>query len=493
MENKGNNKEYRLSATVITIVVIMGFILQLVAGNINFDLLHAPVNLFIGGVIILSIIAFAFFKNTFVYQWFSGVSFSITLLAVLLIFCLFMGLIPQAPVTSGPGTEIYTLLGLRQITSSVPFVLLYCTLLLSLGTLIIRRLTGFSFRNITFYLNHIGLWILLFAAGLGAADHKQYTVYVSEGETTSYGYKNNQAYPLPFTIHLYDFDIEEYPLDSIQQLHSVQPEPKSYLSDIAVSWKNKGNIQARIEVNKPLNTGAWAIYQYGYDHKAGKYSTYSILLSVYDPWLLGVYAGICLLAAGAAGMIIRVFGKWWKRRVKTHKLYVSTGVAACIMVMFAIFLLLYPQIRSAHLMPALQSHWFIPHVAAYILSYALMGAATIASFFQLRKYKKNGVPNENLYKLIDKLVSVGFGLLMLGMLMGAVWAKEAWGHYWSWDPKETWAFITVVTYLLYIHLRIQQRRQVYALYLLPLAFLLLMVAWIGVNYLPSAQHSIHVY
>jgi hypothetical protein len=478
-------KEYQLSATVIAIIVAIGFALQVTVGNINFGLLHAPVNIFIGGVIILSVTAFAFFRNTPVYQWFSGVSFSVTLLAAILLFCLFMGLIPQAPVTADGNKEIYTLLGLRQITSSWPFALLYLTLLLSLGTLISRRLIGFRLKDITFCLNHAGLWILLFAAGLGTADHKQYSMYVQEGETVSY--------LLPFSIHLHDFDIEEYPLDSIQQIHHAQPAPKSYISDVEVCWKNGQKAQARIEVNRPLNAGAWSIYQYGYDYKAGKYSKYSILLAVYDPWLCGVYVGIGLLAAGAAGMILRVFGKRWKRGVKTHN-YVSMLVApACIVVMFAVFLLLYPQIRSSRLMPALQSHWFIPHVAAYIVSYALLGAATVMSFFQIRKQKKNGCPNENLQRFIDKLVYAGFGLLMLGMLMGAVWAKEAWGHYWSWDPKETWAFITAVTYLLYIHLRLLPHCRKQALYLLPVAFALLMMAWIGVNYLPAAQHSIHVY
>jgi ABC-type transport system involved in cytochrome c biogenesis permease subunit len=89
---------------------------------------------------------------------------------------------------------------------------------------------------------------------------------------------------------------------------------------------------------------------------------------------------------------------------------------------------------------------------------------------------------------------VGFGFLVLGMLMGCVWAKEAWGHYWTWDPKETWAFVTSMAYLAYIHLRLQgDKKEKVALWLIPVAFVLLMITWIGVNYLPSAQGSIHVY
>ncbi|WP_085537388.1 cytochrome c biogenesis protein CcsA [Massilibacteroides vaginae] len=164
-------------------------------------------------------------------------------------------------------------------------------------------------------------------------------------------------------------------------------------------------------------------------------------------------------------------------------------VVACVFVCVNIFK---PEIHSTNLMPALQSYWFVPHVTVYILSYAMLGAATIASFILL-KNQSNGVHDDNLYRLTDNVVYIGFGFLVLGMLMGAVWAKEAWGHYWSWDPKETWAFVTSAAYLVYIHMRLQPSHAKFTLWMLPFAFLLLMITWIGVNYLPSAANSIHVY
>ncbi|MDR1335600.1 MAG: cytochrome c biogenesis protein CcsA [Tannerella sp.] len=481
-----NEKEYQLSIKVIAIIVAAGLALQVVAGNIHFDLLGTPVNIFIGGVIVLSIAGFAFFRGTPFFRWFSGISFSVTLLAAILVLCLFMGLIPQVSATAGDDRDPYAVLGLRRIASSWPFVLLYLTLLLSLGTLISRRMIRFRLHDTAFYLNHAGLWIFLFAAGLGTADRRQYTVRVPEGAAVSRGYMDGRAYPLPFSIRLHDFDMEEYPLDSIERRAGRAPMPKSYLSDVEICRENGRKMRARIEVNRPLTFGAWSVCQYGYDQEAGKYSAYSVLLVVYDPWIGGVYAGICLLAAGAIGMMT---GRIRRRMRRTRLIAVSV----CIAGMVAVFLLLYPQIRSSRLMPALQSQWFIPHVAAYIVSYALLGAATAASLFQLRKYRKGGAPDESLHRFTDRLVSAGFGFLMLGMLMGSVWAKEAWGHYWSWDPKETWALVTVATYLLYIHLRLRKRGRRYALYLLPVAFALLMVAWIGVNYLPAARHSVHVY
>ena len=85
--------------------------------------------------------------------------------------------------------------------------------------------------------------------------------------------------------------------------------------------------------------------------------------------------------------------------------------------------------------------------------------------------------------------------MTLGMLMGALWAKEAWGHYWSWDPKETWAAITWLPYLVYVHYRQCRPRIVRpALWVLIIAFILLQMCWWGINYLPSAQGmSVHTY
>lgn len=153
-----------------------------------------------------------------------------------------------------------------------------------------------------------------------------------------------------------------------------------------------------------------------------------------------------------------------------------------------------PEIHNKTLMPALQSPWFAPHVIIYMFSYAVLGAATlIALYFILRKDDKK--LNEDIMRLIDNMIYVGTAFLTMGMLIGAIWAKEAWGHYWSWDPKETWAAATWLGYLIYIHYRNHKPRKFRtALYVLLISFLLLQVTWYGINYLPSAQGlSVHTY
>lgn len=152
-----------------------------------------------------------------------------------------------------------------------------------------------------------------------------------------------------------------------------------------------------------------------------------------------------------------------------------------------------PEIHSKNLMPALQSIWFVPHVTAYILSYSFLSAAAISAVILLWQYKKQK-ETATLEAFTDNLVYVGFGLLMTGLLIGAIWAKEAWGHYWSWDPKETWAFITAASYLIYIHVRLRESRpKKFTLWLIIFSFIFLMITWKGVAYLPSAQGSVHVY
>ncbi|MDR2387224.1 MAG: cytochrome c biogenesis protein CcsA, partial [Deltaproteobacteria bacterium] len=114
---------------------------------------------------------------------------------------------------------------------------------------------------------------------------------------------------------------------------------------------------------------------------------------------------------------------------------------------FAILNVARPEIHSKALMPALQSVFFVPHVILYMLSYALLAATAVASLAQMRNLSKTGLTDAQLFGFIDQTVRVGLGLIMLGLITGAVWAKQAWGHYWSWDPKETWAFVTLATYL----------------------------------------------
>lgn len=156
---------------------------------------------------------------------------------------------------------------------------------------------------------------------------------------------------------------------------------------------------------------------------------------------------------------------------------------------FVIMNLMNPEQHDRSLMPALQSYWFVPHVTVYIFAYAVFGCAFLLALAGVIKHTGRYQPT------IDRLTCIGLAFLTFGMLSGALWAKEAWGYFWSWDPKETWAAVTWSIYLLYLHLRLygKPRHQKWNVLLLATGFLCMQMCWYGVNYLPSAQNSMHVY
>ena len=184
-----------------------------------------------------------------------------------------------------------------------------------------------------------------------------------------------------------------------------------------------------------------------------------------------------------AGII--VFSRWQYKWILSFSTLLAT-VFVCVNIFK-------PEIHSKTLMPALQSPWFAPHVIVYMMAYALLGAAVVMSVYLL--FFKKGTDTIKEMEITDNLAYVGLSFMTLGMLMGALWAKEAWGHYWSWDPKETWAAITWLAYLVYVHYRQYRPRIVRpALWVLIIAFILLQMCWWGINYLPSAQGmSVHTY
>jgi len=190
------------------------------------------------------------------------------------------------------------------------------------------------------------------------------------------------------------------------------------------------------------------------------------------------------------GMIIYL--RWKKRWYRL----LSLVFLALFLFMGALFLYInikIPDNFDKTLMPALQSIWFVPHVIVYIFAYNLLGLSMIVAIIGLYLYYFRNF-EESVIKLADNLVYIGFAFLTFGLLFGALWAKTAWGHYWTWDPKETWAFITWLMYLIYIHYRHNKPQKVVTpLWTLSLAFFVLLIAWFGINYLPSAQNSVHVY
>lgn len=162
--------------------------------------------------------------------------------------------------------------------------------------------------------------------------------------------------------------------------------------------------------------------------------------------------------------------------------------SALLSLVFVAVNLFRPEIHDQSLMPALRSLWFIPHVTVYIFSYSVLGCAFLLVLGGWFRHTDRYLPT------IDRLVCIGMAFLTLGMMSGALWAKAAWGHYWGWDPKETWAAVTWCVYLIYIHLRLYGRGGRTGLgWLVVAGFLCMQMCWYGVNLLPAARESMHLY
>jgi cytochrome c-type biogenesis protein CcsB len=146
-------------------------------------------------------------------------------------------------------------------------------------------------------------------------------------------------------------------------------------------------------------------------------------------------------------------------------------------------------------MPALQSPWFVPHVFSYMLSYALLAVAFVAicSGLLLRQWGDDHEFFERCRKASHAVIRLAFPLLTFGMLSGALWAEEAWGIYWSWDPKETWSLITWTLYIIYFHARLHPQTRKYETAAHLLAFAALITTFIFVNVLPKFGSGLHSY
>ena len=157
-----------------------------------------------------------------------------------------------------------------------------------------------------------------------------------------------------------------------------------------------------------------------------------------------------------------------------------------------------PQITP--LVPVLKSYWLIVHVAIIVSSYGFfalsMIIAVICLLFYIIADKKsyeehNGVSLKELTIVSEMSLTIGLFALVVGVFLGGVWANESWGRYWSWDPKETWAFISTIIYAFVLHMRlVPGLRGRWAFHVAAMfAFCSMVMTYFGVNYYLSGLHS----
>ena len=219
--------------------------------------------------------------------------------------------------------------------------------------------------------------------------------------------------------------------------------PRQYVSDVHVlsmGERNEGGemrpkaLHDTISVNHPLRWNGWWIYQNSYD---SVHESYTVLEAVRDPFLpIAVLAGLLLLIGAAMQCL-----SGWKSRscLGGECAPAANGLAAVCRFAAATAVVLLPlwivgrAVLAKELVPALQSPLLVPHVGAYLVSYAILIFAA--------------------FGIGMRLVPFGFFLMTLALVLGAVWGKICWGDWWQYDPKEMWSLATWLTFSAYFHFR----------------------------------------
>ncbi len=354
--------------------------------------------------------------------------------------------------------------------------------------------------------------MILAGAWVTSLTSRRGTLHLRQGiPSDMYVQSDGRRAYLPHTVRLDSFQLLTY-----EGTHA----PKDYISYVTLRGR-----QHRISMNNIAKMQGYRLYQSSYDEDLRG----TVLTVNYDPWGTPLtYAGYLLFLAGflfsfnwkgcltqfpflchckkksvlSFGqkcaltfqigvlllLIVDFVGQWYLRGHIPLNSIIDT-------LLFAGFWLLALEIRPHHsmwqslrgatlllmlcllrydapsspLLPVLRSPWLGIHVGVIMLSYALL----VLSFFR------------------RQLLPIAVGLLAVGIFLGAVWANVSWGSYWSWDPKEAWALITLIVYSLPLHTRSLPwfgNERNYRLYSL-LAFATLLMTYFGVSYFLGGMHS----
>ena len=280
-------------------LMIVGLLLQLSVGPVDWDVFRWPVNGFVlAGFLGIIALIFLLRKRVYGCRFIGTYQAAIPALVYVVVLTIVMGMTRQKSLTSPIEEGSWWI---NYMLNFWPFVLIYVYIAVILGQIILRRTFNFHFsvfnlkRDIPFLLNHLGLFLAMTTATLGNADMQRLKMIAVKGESEWRALNPQQLIvEMPFKIELKEFVMETYDDGS----------PRRFASDIQILTKTGEDIRTTIEVNKPVEVDGWKIYQYGYDTQMGAMSQISILELVSDPWLPLVYTGIYMMLAGAVCMFV---------------------------------------------------------------------------------------------------------------------------------------------------------------------------------------------
>jgi cytochrome c biogenesis factor len=339
---------------------------------------------------------------------------------------------------------------------------------------------------IEFWLTHIGLFLILLFMSLSSFEFQKLHVRAFRELPENIAISDdNQLFQLPFQITLKNFEAEFY--DNYQ--------PKFYNADIILKTDDAEK-KHFLQVNHPARFMGYDIYLSSYDQTNSNSPDYVILQAVYDPLVYAKYAGILILLAG-------LFLYIWKLNFSKNKmtsLFILLSGTGFLFIPFSAYLF-----GGKNLVPALQSVWFIPHIAVYMFAYASLTVACLLAVYTLfNKRRGTTCCAPTAQKSMDFSLKLGTMLMGIGLLFGMLWGKKAWGNFWNWDLKETWALIAWAAYLGVLHFNyffrtlsgvdghVRTKARTLSI-LIIIAFILLQICWFGINYFPESWKSLHRY
>jgi ABC-type transport system involved in cytochrome c biogenesis permease subunit len=336
-------------------------------------------------------------------------------------------------------------------------------------------------RRCATVLLHISFPIILAGALITHIWGKEGRVLLEPGKTvTQWVMEDGSQWDLPVPMTLQEFQIDRYPGSTA---------PSDYRSIITVGTGADASTLT-ISMNNIGKIDGYRFYQADYDGDS------SILMVVRDPWGVAItYLGYLLLLAGMLGFFFQKesglkravtrlseSGKGWRR-------YCYLYPAVLILALLALFIIFRTGAYSkeAQMAPVLRSPLLFIHVTPIVLSYILFAALAVIGIIGLISKKASG-------RLMDLSLTILYPavfLITFGTFLGAVWANISWGSYWAWDPKETWALITLLVYAGPLHgssVKAFRNPRFFHAYTI-IAFLCVLITYFGVNLILGGMHS----
>ena len=345
------------------------------------------------------------------------------------------------------------------------FVALWALVAIGMVVMLFQRK---SWKRPSVCVLHLSFLLILLGALLTMLTGQNGRMMLEPGKPTHTFYEGNaeENHPveLPFTLTLDRFEIETYTGTS---------KPKDYVSYLQLT-DGSDHQEIVISMNHILRHRHFRFYQSDYDEQGN-----SILEVARDPWGIGVtYAGYALLLVALVMMLLK--------QPKTYKAVTISWIG----VLIVLAVLLHIRMLTHQLLPVLRSPFFSLHISTIVTSYALLLAILVVGIIAIVRPKDTS-RLEKLKGISMAMLYPAVALLTMGIFIGAVWANISWGNYWSWDPKEVWALITMLIYAAPLHGSIWKsfKKPLFFHFYCIFAFLSVVITYFGVNLILGGVHA----